>query len=67
MKTAIRQDYLTKPKWTYIEAAKHAHVSINTVKIWACRKKFKKGFRAGPLKVDAISFQKFLDTGKAQG
>lgn len=62
----IRLDYRKEVRWTYAEAADFAQVTVNAVRIWASRGKFKRGFAVGPLKVDAASFQRFLTTGQPQ-
>jgi hypothetical protein len=62
----IRPDYHRATRWTLAEAAREAGVQINTVSSWLSRKKFKRGYRHGPYRVDASTFLRFLETGKAQ-
>lgn len=62
----IRANYRHEPRWSYAEASNFCGAPINTVRAWASKGKFKPGYRAGAYRVDASSFIKFLETGKAQ-
>ena len=60
----IRDDYLEKGKWSYLEAEEWSGLRVTTIRSYLCRGKFSKGNKSGPYRIDADSFIDFVEKGE---